>query len=1437
MNGFLCEKARLSIMAHGSSHDADRTPPVIAQHCREMVTLPKHELFAVGDLTCGSGDFLLPFVQANVRMIGTEISRDRALVAAKVLPKAAIYTTALEHMHLPPESLGLIVAHPPCVRADGTRIELSMLRRMLKYLMKHGVFIAIVPMRQWDAHMVDLFARQLYDVQAFKFPDLPSADEASFARATQAVIIGKKRATPTKTADEALVTQLKGWRYRTKGVKVGESAWVQGYPLPDLPALPWPDAERYGVPLLRIEPVVTVFHASHAEIHEALEMQGMHKTEAWKRAVTHHDHRMEMRPWAMPLVGKVHLAALILARGLFDGRILTGPDGVEYMFSSSITTRWQAVEVDDDEEERHIVEKKQLQDVPILGVLNLATGQTDHYYGSQAYEYLDAWYPILAKIILREYQPLYDLNPDDWMIRVALSVATDKHLPGAEPGLISAQLHRTFAHWYTTLLTGKLAFLGERGVGKTRILIVLMALYVHYWSHRTDTAFLAEQKIQRRPRWVKRLRAAWKKSWKAKGAEPRALPLAIVTPKRVTRTWLQELEAAWPAAKVVNIRSFRDVDTWMELAAAGTCEERGADDMVHPRSFEAVVAVFSQSSTRAMQLDWRPAVIEVPQGTKIVNDLEVDGVPEFNERGRLIAKRDPETGELLTKEQAYSHFYCPTCGGRIEATPQNQHQIEEDDDVVEEDALTLENDLRPVEQRDWFTLQPRWCQRPLSLKERRGGKHAREQEAAVCGAPLWTRQRREVSAKKLPQLPFAVWAREVEARPCASISTVSSTSSGSVSPFDYFCHFYSGCCAFVGLDEFHNMFGVNTDVARAGHHIMNASGSRVPASGTFWEGLDKFFRGWYRYAPEFWKSLGIGWKDLSKAIREYGVVLKVTREYVVARKGTPTVERSTSIQTASGVSARFLPLILPDMAFLDALDVGAYMPPKEEVPVLVSMREPELVSMRNAWEAELNEATRIHLAAQQEYERLTEVAGVTEEELSYADLAQAEALERVQKAEEALSWVRTHDMEGTYRRMEADLRSRAKAGDRAVQIQMQTLLARWCAYPFDPPLTITQTLRGEWGEKRGKQVIYTAPTLAPDYITPPERALMKIVAKERSEVIPGTNPPRSRVCLIFYRQSNKRDVGARLAQVLIDHHPWVLPARVAPEDREQAILQAVAEGYGVILAPISKVSEGLNLKLDTPICYELGKNAKETDQAIDRCRRLGKEELVRAYYVACENTATHDKLSRQANASSSASLFGGNSPRGELAAFVGADKVALAKVAQRLETIEDLTAAFARKREAWEAEVLAGRNFLGYDDDPLPARLAIWRERLARASAERTSMPIVEATGGSMEEDGYRVKESLLVEHAEEEAILVPVLSEDSHPLSERPPLIHHTERSPALAARTSWEEMRIVAEQRKAVQRKHPRQKGGPRPIEERTVPDAPVQISLFEMLSPPND
>ena len=151
--GVFCVRKRGSLsMTHGSHANVERagfvrTPPTIAQHCRQLVTLPDHDLFSIGDLTCGKGDFLLPFVQPNAHMIGTELSRDRAARATELLPDAAIYATAIEHMHLPLECLGLVVANPPYLRAvlqkvrrrsnDGL-VFLVQLRQLLQTRWKQG---------------------------------------------------------------------------------------------------------------------------------------------------------------------------------------------------------------------------------------------------------------------------------------------------------------------------------------------------------------------------------------------------------------------------------------------------------------------------------------------------------------------------------------------------------------------------------------------------------------------------------------------------------------------------------------------------------------------------------------------------------------------------------------------------------------------------------------------------------------------------------------------------------------------------------------------------------------------------------------------------------------------------------------------------------------------------------------------------------------------------------------------------------------------------------------------------------------------------------------------------------------------------------------------------------------------------------------------------
>lgn len=55
-------------------------------------------------------------------------------------------------------------------------------------------------------------------------------------------------------------------------------------------------------------------------------------------------------------------------------------------------------------------------------------------------------------------------------------------------------------------------------------------------------------------------------------------------------------------------------------------------------------------------------------------------------------------------------------------------------------------------------------------------------------------------------------------------------------------------------------------------------------------------------------------------------------------------------------------------------------------------------------------------------------------------------------------------------------------------------------------------------------------------------------------------------------------------------------------------------------------------------------------------------------------------------------------------ALVGADQVALAQIARKLDGLDDLSAAFARRDAEREATLKTGRAWIGVDEDPLPER-------------------------------------------------------------------------------------------------------------------------------------
>src|SRR5439155_25984837 len=150
------------------------------------------------------------------------------------------------------------------------------------------------------------------------------------------------------------------------------------------------------------------------------------------------------------------------------------------------------------------VAKRQDIDNPLLGVLDLASGETAYYQSDAVFTFLSDWLPILASQILSLRQPRYDLNnAEDWMLQVAAQIGIDKQLPRAShPGLADPQIHRVNAMFLALASKRRVAIQGQPGTGKTRMIIVLMAQNAYYWQNlRREEAAAAEEEEQAQAAW------------------------------------------------------------------------------------------------------------------------------------------------------------------------------------------------------------------------------------------------------------------------------------------------------------------------------------------------------------------------------------------------------------------------------------------------------------------------------------------------------------------------------------------------------------------------------------------------------------------------------------------------------------------------------------------------------------------------------------------------------------------------------------------------------------------------------------------------------------------------------------------------------------------------------------------------------------------------
>ena len=1467
-----------------------RTPPAFAERiARCLLSFPPDRVTTILDPTAGEGDLLLPCRDIpQARLYGVEISAERTSVARALLPQAELVTCAFEGVSIPKGSMSLALANPPYFFQDGKRAEYRILADAGTLLVPGGVLAAILPARSaWDGTMINHWCRWYDRVRVWKFPNRSSQEEEStFEDYTQICVVGMRRAEPRDPIPSE-VQRLQGYRYHTPSVAPSgkspssraRAGWEQGTAPPELPITPISDP--YPVPESLARPHIVVRHADESLLLAALERAGAHLSPLWQAATEWREEGLRMPP-VMPLSGEAHVAAEVLT-GLLDGEIVWGPvmppaEGSDYrdeqrqhhegtpqlvphLLTAFVGQEWVSMPIESEEREklreRGVVRvaMRQWQDKPILGVLNLATGETRYEQGEAVFTFLQPWLSTLAARVIEKRQPLYRLDPADWELRVVAQFGCDKQLPNAAfPGLSMAQQHRVYAMGRALDTTGRSAIQGEPGTGKTRLAMATAARQAYQWRHRNTALFRDREKgkggeqIARQPAWMSGLRRAWLKNprtlallglspvrdaasgqvvaYRRRGdgallspqeAGPRALPVLVSTPKKVTKEYAAEVRAAWPEAEVIFLERHSDIPRWMQR-----CAESQAP---------AVIAILSHSLTRAFGREWRPVVREkhITRREPVLEPEEkllprLDAV--YDERRVLTGFRWKTNGQLYTTETTVTHFYCPGCGCQIKATPGKLHERETRPDEEEQSLPSLksgqledatageeEDDQEPVTSRTWFTLKPRWCRCRADARNRPGPRNPSGRTRVKT--PLWSEMRLVAAQRKHTQLPFAAWSAAVEQlhRPiekdhkavaeagvsyaapgvtsksamtttgkhkAASLGLPIAAGTGqgkqqggedacyvareplpdSFSPYDYLYRFYKGCVALSVIDESHNGRGRDTDIAHAFHQAMLASQTCMLTSGTHFGGdILGFYHYWFRYHPQFWRRLGLGWNDADKALSRYGVIQEWVKEYESdARRGSGQTTVQVSTIPAPGLSAKLIPYLLEDMVYLTVLDVGAHMPPRIEIPEIVPMRDAEIADALSEAEQARREATR-QLA---EFSKAH--AGGNDAGSGFTLRDMAKERERLEQAARVAAerergvqeWALPRHLAAHYGRLVRSLDDLARRRNTAARLAKGTVPRWFAVLPCDRPFEVWETKRDRWGDTLARDMLVETERLAWDYLYPLERRLLALVQQELRE---------GRRVMLYFEQNDLRSMARRLEWVLKDAlqaqggqyasgsggqgkeriQSWTLPNSVAAEDRQQAILQAVQRGHRVVIVPYRRVNEGLNLQsgIDSIVWVEMALNLFMLDQASRRAWRLGKREEVRIYYLAYANTAGHSKLRKLGQQSGAAAAFAGEPARGALIRHAGADKTTLARLSNLLELQERtgdeeeeedaplllsgeqevaseeavLKAVFARRAEELRAALARGREWLGGIHDDLAQRLDALAVHMAQPGA------------------------------------------------------------------------------------------------------------------------
>lgn len=773
-----------------------RTPPFLAERLSNILSFsgPANVL----DPTAGQGD-LVAWCNAipSISLYGVEINANNARVAQENAQWHTLLNAAFESVSIPPKSMSVVLTNPPYFFQEGQRVEARIIIEAGKSLVPGGILVAIIPARAALTHDLVLHLCQWYDQHSvFKFPDTPSYREGSFQKYTQIVFVGVRRE-HHGPSEKVAKDRLNGFRWLTD--EEGEGSWAGKVAPPELPTLQWEHDRKYIVPTVTSQPQLVLKQADKQTLMRGVWQAGAHLSVMFEDA-TQWSEEHGLGPTLMPYAGESHVAAEVLAGGQLDGEVIVDEQGKSYIFTAYVSRQFVQRKVDEEEKEKLAkqgvvaVAMSETEDIPVLGILDLETGETRYYQQEEAMTALKPFLSIMSQRIVDKFAPKYALNPEPWEIDAVYRIGQSRTLPGAAfPGMSAAQQHAVYGKCRGIDYDGRAIIQGEPGTGKTIIAIGTSAQMAYRWQHRNDALF--QGKLL--PDWLKGLRRAWlrtpetlamlgleqvvlpsqegerphsnSKQYRVKktGAilrpeevGPEALPVLVTTPKKVTKGYEREIRATYPQAGVMHLLTQQDIVDWMRACAEGRDGK------------EVIFGILPHSLSTQKNITWSPATL--PDGPHTISaydlepsqDLIDQGVVEKmqDRRTGLFYYKDTRTGTPLMKETQVWYSTCTTCGRVVESDEGVDTALSLDDDSMDdEERKKLLKDRHnhvdtvmggnPVDVPEWFEKKQRWC----SCQSSAHNEDRRRKHQLFERSPLWQRTRVESAYTRNPQIRYDEW--------------------------------------------------------------------------------------------------------------------------------------------------------------------------------------------------------------------------------------------------------------------------------------------------------------------------------------------------------------------------------------------------------------------------------------------------------------------------------------------------------------------------------------------------------------------------------------------------------------------------------------------------------------------------------------------------------